>query len=315
MFFLIVEEGHPWTIRHTVLERVITPSSNPVVLGDYDIYSTGSIQVTNVAWFVRLISHSVSGREDKFRDGVRARDGKCVISGQVNPGAQWDDWAGFEAAHVFPLEKVSFWIEFNYGCWITNMDDAVGVSKIHSIQNGILMTGHLHTRFDKYLFSVNPDDGYKIVEFGPGSWGIDGCVLNPVCCDPTTNSHVSDELLRWHFRQSVLANMRGAGEPIFESDFPPGSDMMATLHLNCTAKRGLRWNLNQGSGLRLRTNSGNLTHSMSPTTSIKYGIIHLADAVQTHARLHLHHNMGNKVIITTIYSVEEQEVTRPCNIA
>jgi hypothetical protein len=34
-----------------------------------------------------------------------------------------------------------------------------------------------------------------------------------------------DQLLRWHFRQAVLANMRGAGEPMFESDFPPGSDM------------------------------------------------------------------------------------------
>ncbi|KGQ01324.1 hypothetical protein PAAG_12004 [Paracoccidioides lutzii Pb01] len=211
---LIVEERHPWTIRHRVSERVITPSSNPV-LGDYDTYSTGSIQVTNEAWFVRLTSHSVSGGKDKFRDGVRARDGNCVISGQVNPGPQWDDWAGFEAVHVFPLEKESLWIEFNYGRWIANMDDAVGVSKIHSIQNGLLMTGHLHTLFDQYLFSVNPDDGYKIVEVGPVSWGIDRGVLDPVCRDPTTNSHVSDELLRWHFRQSVLANMRGAGEPIF----------------------------------------------------------------------------------------------------
>ena len=34
-----------------------------------------------------------------------------------------------------------------------------------------------------------------------------------------------DQLLRWHFRQAVLANMRGAGEPMFEPDFPPGSDM------------------------------------------------------------------------------------------
>ncbi|KAF8434904.1 hypothetical protein BGX38DRAFT_1218585 [Terfezia claveryi] len=29
---------------------------------------------------------------------------------------------------------------------------------------------------------------------------------------------VSDEVLRWHFRQNVLANMRGAGEPVFEHD-------------------------------------------------------------------------------------------------
>lgn len=26
---------------------------------------------------------------------------------------------------------------------------------------------------------------------------------------------------RWHFRQAVLANMRGAGQPVFENDFPP----------------------------------------------------------------------------------------------
>jgi hypothetical protein len=37
---------------------------------------------------------------------------------------------------------------------------------------------------------------------------------------------VSDQLLRLHFRQSVLANMRGAGEPVFEHDFPPGTDML-----------------------------------------------------------------------------------------
>ncbi|KAK9364517.1 hypothetical protein V1509DRAFT_643596, partial [Lipomyces kononenkoae] len=36
-------------------------------------------------------------------------------------------------------------------------------------------------------------------------------------------------LLRWHFRQAVLANMRGAGEPIFETDFPPGSDMVGEI--------------------------------------------------------------------------------------
>jgi hypothetical protein len=38
-----------------------------------------------------------------------------------------------------------------------------------------------------------------------------------------------DELLRWHFRQAVLANMRGAGEPIFEHDFPPGSDVVGQI--------------------------------------------------------------------------------------
>ena len=38
-----------------------------------------------------------------------------------------------------------------------------------------------------------------------------------------------DQLLRWHFRQAVLANMRGAGEPVFEHDFPPGSDIVGDI--------------------------------------------------------------------------------------
>ena len=35
-----------------------------------------------------------------------------------------------------------------------------------------------------------------------------------------------DELLRWHFHQAVLTNVKGNGEPIFE---PPGSDIMAGI--------------------------------------------------------------------------------------
>lgn len=38
-----------------------------------------------------------------------------------------------------------------------------------------------------------------------------------------------DQLLHWHFRQAVLANMRGAGELVFECDFLPGSDMMGEI--------------------------------------------------------------------------------------
>jgi hypothetical protein len=67
------------------------------------------------------------------------------------------------------------------------------------------------------------------VVFDDDSMGLDGRILDPVCRDPANLHRVSDQLLRWHFRQSVLANMRGAGEPIFEHDFPPGTDMMAEM--------------------------------------------------------------------------------------
>ena len=55
---------------------------------------------------------------------------------------------------------------------------------------------------------------------------IAGRFLNRFCNDL---DKPSDELLRWHFRQAVFANMRGAGEPIFEHDFPPGSDMLGEI--------------------------------------------------------------------------------------
>jgi hypothetical protein len=112
--------------------------------------------VSDEAWIFRSISHSVSGPEDTFRDKVRARDGRCVISGVVNATAEWGSWAGYEAAHVFPLQHENLWIELDHGCRITNMDSAAKDS-INSVQNGILMFRHLHTLFDQYLFSIDPD--------------------------------------------------------------------------------------------------------------------------------------------------------------
>jgi hypothetical protein len=72
-------------------------------------------------------------------------------------------------------------------------------------------------------------DNYKIIVFEHDNDGLDGRTLDPVCRDPANPDRVSDELLRWHFGQSVLANMRGAGEPIFEHDFPLGTDMMGEI--------------------------------------------------------------------------------------
>jgi len=72
-------------------------------------------------------------------------------------------------------------------------------------------------------------DDYRITVFDSDLFGVDGKFLDPVCCDSTDQHHVSEQLLRWHFRQSVLANMRGAGESVFEHDFPPGTDMVRNI--------------------------------------------------------------------------------------
>ena len=50
-------------------------------------------------------------------------------------------------------------------------------------------------------------------------------MLDYICRDPADPHRVSDALLRWHFRQSVLANIRGAGD---EHDFT-GTDMVKEI--------------------------------------------------------------------------------------
>ena len=67
-----------------------------------------------------------------------------------------------------------------------------------------------------------------MIVFNDDSFGVGGRTLDPCCRNPEDPFYVPDSPLRWHFRQSVLANMRGNGEPIFEDDFP-GLDMVRAI--------------------------------------------------------------------------------------
>jgi hypothetical protein len=113
--------------------------------------------VTNEVSSLRLPSYSVSGRENRFRDGVRARDGRCVITGELNPVAQYGQWDGFEAAHLVPLQHEKIWIEQDFGRCVTNMLNEVGASRINSTQNGLLLRSDIHRLFDSYMISINAD--------------------------------------------------------------------------------------------------------------------------------------------------------------
>ncbi|KAG0130929.1 hypothetical protein HOY82DRAFT_485965, partial [Tuber indicum] len=131
--------------------------------------------------------------------------------------------------HSKSYQNESLWTHSDYRWRITEMDDATGSSKTHSSQNGSLLQKTVQQIFESFLIGSNPDDNYKIVVFDPDIRGLDRRILDPVCRNPNDPRHVSDQLLRWHFRQSVLANMRGEGEPIFEHDFPPGTDMVGEI--------------------------------------------------------------------------------------
>lgn len=186
------------------------------------------IQVSNEPWVQRLSSHNTAAMGTRFEHEIRARDRKCVVSGRSNSEIhiQLEMWVGYDATYIIPPEHEGLWIQSDNGQWIKNMDNVTGSLKINSAQNGFLLNSCAHEMFNQYLIAVNPDDGYKIVVFCPDPFGYDGKILDPVCRNPADPNSVSDQLLRWHFRQSILANMRGVGEPIFEHDFPPGTDMM-----------------------------------------------------------------------------------------
>ncbi|KAF8449902.1 HNH endonuclease-domain-containing protein [Kalaharituber pfeilii] len=192
--------------------------------GSYYIVTNGRIVVNNEPWLVRTNSASSGSRFIAFRDSVRDRDRRCVMT-REGALAEYGIWFGFEAAHVFPLAYEGHWNDQQFDRWITIVPVSGG--SINSVQNGLLLRADIHSLFENYAISINPDDGYKIVCFLPDTKGIAGTYLDQQLLGD--NRRPVDQLLRWHFRQAVLANMRGAGEPIFENDFPPGSDMMGEI--------------------------------------------------------------------------------------
>jgi len=210
-------------------QRLVERDEEPLQPGNYYIFTKGSITVTDEVPLLRTLSLHSGTRVESFFDSVRNRDRRCVITGRsaVINGVTY--WEPFEAAHVFPLAYEEHWSQRNLGHWITVPPASASHGTINSVQNGILLTRDMHALFDCYQISINPDDHHKIVCFTPiaNSYGIAGRQLDQSFLDDPLRP--DDHLLRWHFRQAVLVNMKGVGEPCFKIDFPPGSDMMSQI--------------------------------------------------------------------------------------
>ncbi|KAK9327123.1 HNH endonuclease-domain-containing protein [Lipomyces starkeyi] len=231
MLNIVIVADCPYSVTLRGSGVTLTPTDEPLRPGDYDLKAdspVGLISVTDEPCILRIWSHTLSSRESRFRNLVRERDGKCDITGLVNTDADIGDWTTFEAAHIFPVSHRDYFRNQGFSRWITNRTGEQDIG-INSCQNGLLMQSNVHQLFDSFKFSINPDDDYKIVNFDSDLLGLDGRVLDPVCRDPNDERSVRDELLRWHFRQAVLANMRSAGEPVLEFDFPPGTDMVGEI--------------------------------------------------------------------------------------
>jgi HNH endonuclease len=113
------------------------------------------MEVNDEIVYTRAMSIQTGTRVQAFRDQVRERDGRCVVTKLENPGKVFGLWRGFEAAHIFPLAYEQQWHEHNYSRWVTLPPPRGGT--INSVQNGLLLRSDLHQLFDYYDFSINPD--------------------------------------------------------------------------------------------------------------------------------------------------------------
>lgn len=126
-----------------------------ILVGAIGLQSIGSFTVSSEPFLTRTISLSTGSRFQSFRDEIRRRDGRCVITGKIALGAYRNHWKGFEAAHIFPLAYQGHWVQHNFARWITI--PAANGETINSKQNGLLLRADIHRLFDNYDISIHPD--------------------------------------------------------------------------------------------------------------------------------------------------------------
>ncbi|KIH93862.1 hypothetical protein SPBR_06091 [Sporothrix brasiliensis 5110] len=222
--------------------RTVDNDDSQLATGHYLLVSDRPVRVSQQQYFTRSLSIATGPRLESFKQQVRARDGRCVVSKVPSPGPQLDIWVGFETAHIVPLAYNSEWNRRGF-------PDLVSIppppprhnDTINSVQNGLLLQSSFHALFDSYNFSILPDDNYKIVFFTPDVYGLAGTYLDRELLDDERRP--LDAFLRWHFEQAVLCNVRGSGEPAFDQDFPPQSDMMADIMASPKAAERMEFEL------------------------------------------------------------------------
>jgi len=136
------------------------------------------------------------------------------------------------------------WKDNNYGHWTTIPPATESAGSINSVKNGMLLGNTIHALFDGYDLSINPDVRtpcfrgvyrlicYRIITRSSASDTIERA--SPACIS-------TSDILRIRVDRSIsfcvdisgrrggLREYEGAGVPVFEFDFPPGSDMGETM--------------------------------------------------------------------------------------
>ncbi|PUU84237.1 hypothetical protein B9Z19DRAFT_1037569 [Tuber borchii] len=225
-FYSIVDIILIFTTEYTLRLKsgmTIKRDNNPLQEGSYFVVTAGYFTINSEPWLIRADSLYTGPPTAEFCNSIRNRDRRCVISGTPVPNFDQGYWGGLEVTHIFPLAHETHWNIRDYGRLIS-IPPKSGRS-IDSVQNGILLRSDIRCHFESYLISINPDDNYKIVSFQANYSGIAGTRLSNLEAFLADPQRPPDDLLRWHYRQTVLANVRKQGELLFECHFPEDPDI------------------------------------------------------------------------------------------
>ncbi|KAL4795328.1 hypothetical protein BDV19DRAFT_389205 [Aspergillus venezuelensis] len=161
----------------------------------------------------RSLAEKVPDNERHFRDAVFERDNeRCVITGQDSPSGRYTRRA-MAAAHIFPVSRIDL------------------PAGLFSAQNGLILAAAIHECWDAFEVTVNPDRSHRILFMGGDAHGINGRVLARSTKSGFPDHQVSDDCLRWHYRQAILTHMRGEGEKPWEENEDLNGNMNAIRSL------------------------------------------------------------------------------------
>lgn len=76
-------------------------------------------------------------------------------------------YRGLHAAHIFPHVREADWRAGNSQKYITDILSPSGsdTDKVHSPQNGILISAGHHAQFNSFELSINPDVSYYLMYY------------------------------------------------------------------------------------------------------------------------------------------------------
>ncbi|PWN91075.1 hypothetical protein FA10DRAFT_264973 [Acaromyces ingoldii] len=173
---------------------------------------------TNKVYHRRTMSFNLSEtgrRGPNFTSRIRERDQRCLVSGVTAQSK--GGWEEFHACHIFARAHLDLWRAKRFASLVTDTGPSQGDAKIDSVQNGLLLLAHHHAAFDAHRFAVDVDRGYEIFDFTRDGERHGRRLLLDHLGGDDASVRPLDALLREHFWQAVLANVRDASE-IYEDD-------------------------------------------------------------------------------------------------